>query len=276
MRILISADMEGTTGVTGWKDVEPGQPAYERFRRLLTADVNAAVQGAFEGGATEVLVNEAHDGMRNMLIEELDERAEMISGLHKPLVMMEGVDRCDLVFFTGYHARAGEAGVLAHTLCDEFVSVELNGEAASEARLAAALAGELGIPVGLVTGDDVICSEAEQLFPGVQTAIVKYAIDNFSARCLGPRAAAERIRGAAQLAVAGHATLQPYRLDPPFTIRLTLREPAQAGAAAGLFGVERDGPTCVGFTSQEFRRLYAMLEAVGVIAGAVRGIERPG
>src|SRR5262249_18587062 len=91
MRVLISADMEGTTGVTGWNDVQPGQAQYERFRRLLTADVNAAVEGAFQGGATEVLVNEAHDGMRNILIEDLDERVEMISGLHKPLVMMEGV-----------------------------------------------------------------------------------------------------------------------------------------------------------------------------------------
>jgi D-amino peptidase len=165
MRVLISADMEGTTGVTGWHDVQPGQPEYQRFRRFLTADVNAAVDGAFQGGATEVVVNEAHDGMRNILIEDLDERVEMISGLHKPLVMMEGVDACDVVFFTGYHARAGEPGVLAHTLCDEFASVELNGAVASEARLGAALAGEIGVPVGLVTGDDVICSEAEKLSP---------------------------------------------------------------------------------------------------------------
>lgn len=116
MRVLISADMEGTTGVTGWKDVEPGEPAFERFRRLLTRDVNAAIDGAFAGGATEVVVNEAHDGMRNVLIEELDARAELISGYHKPLVMMAGIDGADVVFFTGYHARAGEPGVLAHTM----------------------------------------------------------------------------------------------------------------------------------------------------------------
>ena len=270
MRVLISADMEGTTGVTGWPDVEPGQPPYERFRRLLTADVNAAVQGAFEGGATEVIVNEAHDGMRNILIEELDERAELIVGLYKPLVMMQGVDGCDLVFFTGYHARAGEAGVLAHTLCGEYVSVELNGAAASEARLNAVLAGEAGVPVGLVTGDDVICCEAEKLFPGVKTAVVKYAIDNFSARCLGPKASGDRIREAARSAVAEHEELQPYRVGPPYAIRATLREPAQAGAVAGLPGVNREGPVVVSFTGQDFRDLYAMLEAVANIAGTVR------
>jgi D-amino peptidase len=233
MRVLISADMEGTTGVTGWTDVQPGQPPYERFRRLLTADVNAAVQGAFEGGATEVIVNEAHDGMRNILIEELDERAEIIIGLFKPLVMMHGVDECDLVFFTGYHARAGDAGVLAHTLCGEYASVELNGAAASEARLNAALAGEVGVPVGLVTGDDVICSEAEKLFPGVKTAVVKYAIDNFSARCLGIKAAGDRIREAARSAVAEHEVLQPYRVghrtqSVRHSENLRKREPWQA------------------------------------------------
>src|SRR5215470_14970169 len=226
MRVLISADMEGATGVTGWADVQPGQPQYERFRRLLTGDVNAAIEGAFQGGATEVVVNEAHDGMRNILIEDLDERAEMISGLYKPLVMMEGLDACDMVFFTGYHARAGEAGVLAHTLCDEYVSVELNGAAASEARLNAALAGEAGVPVGVVRGDDVSCAEAETLFPGAKTAIVKYAIDNFSARCLGPKAAGDRIREAARSALVERDALQSYRVAPPYTIRATLREAA--------------------------------------------------
>src|SRR5262249_2284832 len=152
MRVLISADMEGATGVTGWNDVEPGQPAFDRFRRLLTADVNAAVAGALEGGATDVVVNEAHDGMRNILIEDLDDRAALISGLHKPLVMMAGIEHCDVVFFVAYHARAGEPGVLAHTMTGSYVNVELNGEPASEARLNAVLAGLVGVPVGMISG----------------------------------------------------------------------------------------------------------------------------
>jgi D-amino peptidase len=270
MRVLISADMEGTTGVTGWRDTEPGEPAFERFRRLLTMDVNAAIDGAFRGGATSVVVNEAHDGMRNILIEELDSRAQMISGLFKPLVMMEGIREADLVFFTGYHARAGEPGVLAHTVCDAFVDVQLNGEPASEARLCATLAGRLGVPVGLVAGDDVICAEAQKLFAGVRTAVVKYAIDNFCARCLPPEASGERIREAARLAVAEPERLEPYRLEPPFEIRLTLREPAQAGAAATLPGVKREGSLVVSFASANFEEIYGALEAIGMISGAVR------
>lgn len=270
MRVMISADMEGTTGATGWKDVEPGQPAYERFRRLLTQDVNAAIAGAFDGGATEVIVNEAHDGMRNILIEELDERAQLISGLYKPLVMMAGVDASDVVFFVAYHARAGEPGVLAHTLTGDYVNVELNGQPASEARLNAALAGRIGIPVGMITGDDIICAEAEGLFTGVKTAVVKYAIDNFSARCLSPSATSERIREAARLALVEREQLVPYSLDPPFTVGMTLREPAQAGAAAVVPGVIREGPTTVSFTSDDFREAYGVLEAVGTIAGVVQ------
>lgn len=270
MRVLISADMEGATGVTGWKDVEPGQPAYERFRRLLTRDVNAAVEGAFEGGARSVVVNEAHDGMRNILLEELDRRAEMISGLHKPLVMMEGLDECDVVFLIAYHARAGEPGVLAHTLTGNYVNVELNGEPASEERLNATLAGAVGIPVGMVSGDDVICAEAEMLFVGVRTAVVKYAIDNFSARCLTPDASGERIREAARLALAERDALGPYRLDPPYTVRVTLREPAQAGSVISVPGVVREGPTTVMFRTENFREAYGVLEAMGTIAGTVQ------
>jgi D-amino peptidase len=271
MRVLISADMEGTTGATGWKDVEPGQPAFERFRRLLTGDVNAAVAGAFDGGANEVVVNEAHDGMRNILLEDLDERAELISGLHKPLVMMEGLADADVVFFTGYHARAGEPGVLAHTLTGDYVNVELNGEPASEARLNATLAGTRGVPVGMIAGDDVICAEADKLFLGVRTAIVKYAIDNFSARCLTPAAAGRRIRDAARTALDERDALRPYVVDPPYTVRVTLKEPAQAGtAAATVPGVVREGPTTVSFTTENFGEAYGELEAIGTIAGTVQ------
>jgi D-amino peptidase len=270
MRVLISADMEGATGVTGWKDVTPGDPAFERFRRLLTGDVNAAVDGAFQGGATEVVVNEAHDGMRNILIEELDPRAEMISGLHKPLVMMEGLDACDVVFFVAYHARAGEPGVLAHTLTDDFVSIELNGEPCSEARLNAALAGERSVPVALVTGDNVICDEAARLFTGVKTAVVKQAIDNFSARCLTPPASAKRIREGAKAALTERGALKPYTLDLPVAVRVKLREPAQAGAVLNVPGVVREGPTTVSFSSGAVRGLYGMLEVLGTLAGTVR------
>jgi D-amino peptidase len=185
-------------------------------------------------------------------------------------VMMEGLTDCDVVFFTGYHARAGEPGVLAHTLTGDYVNVELNSEPASEARLNATLAGARGVPVGMVAGDDVICAEAEKLFPGVKTAVVKLAIDNFSARCLTPAASGRRIYDAARSAIEERENLRPYVLDPPFTLRVTLKEPAQAGAAAMVPDVVREGPTTVSFTTERFAKAYAELEAIGTIAGTVQ------
>ena len=178
MRVFISADMEGVSGVTHPQDVIPGRSQYERFRRFLTADVNAAIEGAASAGATEFLVNEAHDGMRNVLIDELDERAELIVGSRKPLSMMQGYEGSDVAFFVGYHARAGGEGILSHTFDAPNVvtGVELNGEPCSEARMNAALAGLSGVPVGLVTGDDLACEEAEGLYKGVRTSAVKTAV----------------------------------------------------------------------------------------------------
>src|SRR4028119_902214 len=169
--------MEGVTGVTHPQDVMPGRSQYERFRRFLTADVNAAVEGAARGGATEFLVNEAHDGMRNILLEDLDERADLIVGSRKSLSMMQGFEDTDAAFFVGYHARAGAEGVLRHTFNSPSMvtDVQLNGEPCSEARMNATLAGLSVIPVGLVTGDDLTCAEARSLYAGVRCAQGKTA-----------------------------------------------------------------------------------------------------
>ena len=176
VKIYISADMEGVTGVTHPQDVIPGRQQYERFREFLTADVNAAIEGASQEGATEFVVNEAHDGMRNILIEDLDPRAELIVGSRKPLSMMQGFEGSEVVFLVGYHARAGTGGIMSHTyeVPTVITGVGLNGEPCSEARMNATLAGVRGIPVGLVTGDDLTCAEARSLYAGVRTARVMF------------------------------------------------------------------------------------------------------
>ncbi|MGH3087002.1 MAG: M55 family metallopeptidase [Rubrobacteraceae bacterium] len=233
MKVYISADMEGVTGVTHPQDVIPGRERYDDFRRSLTNDVNAAIEGAAEAGATEFLVNEAHDGMRNIILEDLDPRAEVIVGSRKPLSMMEGFEDSDVVFFVGYHAMAGAEGVLSHTFSSplEVVAVELGGEPCSEARMNATLAGTRNIPVGLVTGDDVACEEAKSLYPGVRTARVKTAIDRYTARCIHPDTAFEAIRSEASAAVGGAGSLGPYIPEPPYTFTI---EFTTASTAAGV------------------------------------------
>ena len=169
MKILISADMEGATGVTWPGDVLPGNTQWERCRSLFTSDVNAAALGFFDGGADEVLINEAHWSMRNLLMEQLDERVQMLTGRHKSLSMVEGVQHGDVdgIAFVGYHTGAGMEGVLAHTyLANSITGVWLNGVRASEGLLNAHVVAEYGVPVVLVTGDDLACADARATRPG--------------------------------------------------------------------------------------------------------------
>lgn len=205
MRILVSADMEGATGVTWTADVAAGTPQWDRFRKLFTGDVNACAQGLFAGGATEVLINEAHSAQRNVLLEELDERARMLTGRHKPLSMMQGIDSgVDGVVFLGYHAAAGLRGVLAHTyLPNSITGVWLDGARASEGHLNAALAAEHGVPVIMVTGDDLTCSDVEGYRTPASpvTVAVKEAVSRYAAICLPPAPAAAAIADGAQRAM---------------------------------------------------------------------------
>src|SRR5882757_1868122 len=173
--------MEGATGVTFPDDVEPDSPRWEYYRVLFADDVNAAIGGFFDAGADEVLVNEAHSSQRNLLLDRLDDRATLLIGRHKPLSMMQGVDRHhDAVAFIGYHAGAGTQGVLAHTyLGNTITGVWLNDVPCSEGYMNAALAAEFGTSVVLVTGDDRACDDAESYAPNAQHVAVKTCVDRY-------------------------------------------------------------------------------------------------
>jgi D-amino peptidase len=218
MKIVISADMEGATGVTWPADVKPGTEQWQRFRVMLTSDVNAAVAGFYDAGATAVVINEAHATMRNLLLEKLDPRAVMITGRHKDLGMLEGIQHGDVdgVAFVGYHAGAGAEGVLAHTyLPNSITGVRVNGAPASEGRMNALVSEEFGVPVILVTGDDRTCVDAATYAPQAQTAAVKECVTRYSALCPPPEVTAEAIRPAAAKAMtlAGRRAPEPAR-DP--------------------------------------------------------------
>jgi D-amino peptidase len=203
MRIYISSDIEGVAGVVHGEQGRPGNPEYERARRLMTQEVNAAIAGAFEGGATEILVNDSHGPMRNLLIEDLDPRVRLISGKPKPVSMMEGLDAGAAgVFALGYHARAGSHGILAHTINGfAFARVTVNGADFGESGLYGGYAGEVGVPVLLVSGDDCLRAEVAPLFVGAEIVEVKRAIMNSCAESMTPKAAREAIRAAGGEAV---------------------------------------------------------------------------
>lgn len=257
MKVLISADMEGITGVTCPDDCEPGHPRWQYHRTMLTSDVNAAVAGFAEAGATEILVNEAHADQRNLLLDQLDDRAGLLIGTHKPLGMMEGIDRApDAVAFVGYHTAAGELGVLAHTyLPNTITSVRLNGEVTSEGRMNAMLAAEYGVPVVLVTGDDLTVKDARTYAPAATGVAVKTCVDRYSAICLPPSATARLITDAARRSLAGpkEVTALP---DDSFTYEVGFDAAHLAPLVASIPGVEQVSPLSVRFT------LPTMYEAI--------------
>ncbi|PRX44966.1 D-aminopeptidase DppA [Prauserella shujinwangii] len=272
MRILISADMEGATGVTWTDDVVPGTEPWQRFRRLFTGDVNAVVAGLFAGGADGVLVNEAHSAQRNLLLEDLDERARMLTGRHKPLSMMQGIDSgVDGVVFLGYHAGAGCDGVLSHTyLPNQITGVWLDGVRASEGRLNAALAAEHGVPVLLVSGDDLTCEDAREYAPAAETVAVKEAVSRYAAICDPPSATARWLAEAAEKSMRGAGRAPGARASHRIEVEFDASHLAQA--AAVIPTVEQVDVRRVGFDAPDMTGAMQAFKVVTAIAdGAVQG-----
>ncbi|MFG3281964.1 M55 family metallopeptidase [Streptomyces sp. NPDC048111] len=270
MKILISADMEGATGVTWPADVLPGTPQWERCRGMFTSDVNAAVLGFFDGGADDVLINEAHWSMRNLLLERLDERAQMLTGKHKSLSMVEGVQHGDVdgIAFVGYHTGAGTAGVLAHTyLANSITGVWLNGRRASEGLLNAHVVAEYGVPVVLVTGDDLTCQDAEGYAPGARKVAVKDHVSRYAAVCRTPARTAADIRAAAEEAARLARRTAPVE-GGPFTVEIEFDAEHLADAATVVPGVARTGERRVSYTSLTMYEGIRTFKAVTTIVSS--------
>jgi D-amino peptidase len=264
MRILISADMEGATGVTWPADVEPGTEQWQRCRRMFTSDVNAAVAGLYDGGATAVLINEAHATMRNLLLEDLDHRAVMLTGRHKELSMVEGIQYDDVagIAFVGYHAAAGAEGVLAHTyLPNSITAIRVNGQRASEGLLNSYVAAEYGVPIVLVTGDDRTCADAQGYGPDVPAVAVKDCVSRYAAVCRTPEVTAGAIRSAASqgMKLAGRV---PLASAEEFGVEIEVDAAQLAQSAAIVPTVRRTGERVVAYESSS---AYDMIRCFKVV-----------
>ncbi len=265
MKIFISMDMEGVAGVVAWNQVDSKDPEYQTARTLMIAEANAAVEGALEGGASEVVVNDSHGGMRNLLLDKLHPRARLISGSLKPQGMVAGLDASFAAcFFVGYHSRAGNFGVLSHTWSGSATSVRVGDREFSEAALNATVAGHYGVPVALVTGDDRCVAEAREYFGDIETVTVKRALSRYGAENLPHAEACALIRRAAARAAAG--TLAPFRPAPPLRLEIDFRIPAMADAAATMPGAERAGGLTVAYTARDGLELYRAFAALMDIA----------
>lgn len=273
MKVLISVDMEGISGVVHSSQAAPGARDYEWARTMMAGDTNAAIIGALEGGATEIVVADAHDGMRNLRLNELHPAASLVSGSGRPLSMVHGVDSSfDAVFMIGYHATCGAPeGIMNHAYISQGLqNVSLGGRLVGEIGIFAGVAGTFGVPVALVSGDDACCAEAREWLPDVQTVSVKSGINRFAAQCLSQQKAHELLREGAKTALQPQnlSKLRAFCPPAPTTFEVELTGSQCADAAARVPGVKRLANRIVSVENDNYLTAFASLRLIFDLAAS--------
>ncbi|WDT91368.1 M55 family metallopeptidase [Streptomyces sp. SCSIO-PteL053] len=292
MKALISVDMEGISGIVHFSETNPERYDYQRGRELMTAEANAVIAGVLDAEPTaDVLVADAHGTFRNLLPEQLDRRARLVRGKPRALNMLAGLDEeTDAALFVGYHVRAGEGpGVLAHTMNGEILDVRVTGRAQGEGArgtghapgedvqvtgrslgeigLNAAMAGHLGVPVVLLSGDDAACAEAAALIPEAVTVSVKEALGMAAAVTLHPEEARDRLRRAAADAVSRRTEIPPLAFTGPLDVEVDLAGAHTVDLAALVPGVTRTGGArTVAFTAPDYATAYRLILLLAQLA----------
>jgi D-amino peptidase len=259
MRVFISVDAEGCSGIFKFSQVIAGSPDYDFCRRMMEGDANAAVRGAFGAGAIDVLVNDAHDGSDNIRIENLDPRARLISGSVKPMSMMEGISGAfDAVLLLGYHSRKRERGSIAHTYAySRVLEARINGRPVSEAEINGYLAGCFGVPVVFLSGDQYITEHMRSVIPGIRTVATKRAIGVAAAECVHPYVTWKRIEDgvAAALADLKNNPVKPMT-DAPYTLEIEFATTSHAALALRMPGSNLTSPTVVRCKAEDYMTIY--------------------
>jgi len=251
LKVFISVDMEGVSGVVHWDDVSVAGKDYDLFRRLMTEEANAAVEGAIRAGAAEIVVRDGHDTGRNILPDLLRPEARLLRDWsYGPLSMMEGLDASfDAVIFIGYHARAGTPdAVLEHTMTTRLLDVVINGKKMPEAGINGLIAGMFDVPVVLVSGDKAIGEQARELFGDVETVVVKEGIGSAELG-IHPIKTRELIWGKTTAALKRLKDFKPYKLKPPYTLDVSFVDEAGAQKASWIPGAVRKDEHTVSFSA---------------------------
>ncbi|MEO3810967.1 M55 family metallopeptidase [Sphaerisporangium sp. B11E5] len=263
MKVLISVDMEGVSGIVHPSETNPDRYDYERGRALMTAEANAVIAGVLDAEPTAtVWVADAHGPFRNILPESLDRRAHLVRGKPRPLGMLGGLDEhTDAVLLVGYHARAGGGpAVLAHTMSDSILDVRVAGRSMGEIGLNTAMAGHLGVPVVLLSGDDTACAELRDLVPSATTVEVKQALGQATAVTLHPEEARDRLHQASAEAVKRRTQVPPLIITGPVDVQVDLYSPVTVDLATLVPGVSRaEGARTVAFTAADIAEAYRLV-----------------
>ena len=265
LKIYISADMEGVVGAVTGEQLGPGGFEYERFRQFMTDEVNAAIDAARAAGATEFLVSDSHGNGQNLLIEQMPDDVMIVRSWPRPLGMMEGIDETfDGVIFTGYHAStANTRGVRAHTMSSaNITSLRLNGIEMTEGSMNAAIAGHFGVPIILVTGDDAAVAENQVIIGDIEGAIVKWSYGFHSARTLTPEAAYEEIRTRTASAISRIDDFEPYVLETPIELELSLKHYMPVETLSYLPNVEKVNSHTIRYIGEDMLDISKFLRVV--------------
>ncbi len=260
LKVFISVDMEGIAGAVNWEEMSRTGKDYDYFRRIMSREANAAVLGAYDAGATEVVVRDSHGSARNILPDLLDPRARLIrdwSGGVKG--MMEGIDETfDAVIFVGYHAKAGTPdALLEHTSSGNVLDFTINGRSYPEAGYNALIAGSFGVPVVFVAGDQAICDQVQGFLGDVVTVATKEGIGAAS-HGLHPETARNLIREGVRRALESRGEYRPYRIEPPYTLVLQLKSEESVYNGSFFPGARRTGDWELTFTSDDILQvMYA-------------------
>ena len=265
MKIYISADMEGVVGVVTADQLGPQGFEYQRFREFMTQEVNAAIEAAFEAGATEIVVSDSHGNGENLLIEKLPKNILLVRSWPRPLMMMQGIDDTFAgAIFIGYHAgTTNPQGVRAHTISSaRLADVQLQGVSVSEAGINAAIAGHFNVPVIMVSGDDVVVKETTALLGNVEGATVKWASGFHSAKTLMPEAAYQLIREKVKKAIGRIKDFKPYKLKAPIRLDVRFKNYRPAEMLSYLSIVERTDAHSIRFTGKDIIEVSKFLEFI--------------
>jgi D-amino peptidase len=274
MKVFISFDMEGVAGIVDWSQCRGPGPGYEEGRRLLLGEVNAAIDGAIAAGATEIVCNDSHGTMNNLDPAALGGQASYVSGRHKPLYMMQGLDAtADVVFMVGYHGSiSGESSVLSHTYNPSVIShVELNGVRVGESGINALVALGCQVPVGLITGDQHTAAEADPFLPDAERVVVKESLTRFGAANLHPEVARTMIADGARRAVERAAAARPPAIALPATLQVQLQTADMAEVASWVRGAERTGVRAVSIRGDDPVAMFRSFVAVTYITRVAEG-----
>lgn len=262
-KVYISVDMEGISGVVGDDQTSAGGAEYGRSRKLMVEDANAAIRGAFAGGATEVVVNDSHGSQRNLIPEDLDPRARLISHSFKRHGMVEGLDETfDAVIFVGYHAKADSPrGLFAHTGSGVVKDVQVNGRSAGEGGLNTLMARWYGVPVVMISGDDVAVAQQTEWTPGIHGVVVKRAINMRAVESKPIAEARKAIEAAARASVAG--ARKPAREQlAAYKVRMQLRNFTIPEVATAFREIQLVAPDTVEFTRDSMPDAYRIIRVL--------------